>query len=177
MWLLNFSGKQKDRISGLKNRLMESQRLFFSSAKRIPLDAPCDHEDVYQPAEDTRLLQRAALAEARPGTMEIGCGSGFVSQELARKVARLIATDINPHAVRTARARGIEVVRADLFQGIKGKFDLILFDLAVPPAPMQARAREPGAPLRRIPPRPEGLPPGTLRARPGSQRAAEPYCA
>ncbi len=92
--------------------------------------APSDHEDVYQPAEDTYLLLKVALAEARAGTqvLEIGCGSGFISQELACKVARLIATDINPHAVRSAKARGIEVIRADLFQGIKGKFDLIIFN-------------------------------------------------
>ena len=91
---------------------------------------PCDDEDVYQPAEDTYLLHRAALAEARPEdlALEIGCGSGFISQELACKVGRLIATDINPHAVLAAKARGIEVVRADIFQGIKGKFDMILFN-------------------------------------------------
>jgi release factor glutamine methyltransferase len=92
--------------------------------------APLDYEEVYQPAEDTYLLLRAAQSEARPGdlALEIGCGSGFLSQELGPKVARLIATDINPHAVRAAKARGIEVIRADLFRGIKGKFDLILFN-------------------------------------------------
>jgi release factor glutamine methyltransferase len=92
--------------------------------------APINNEEVYQPAEDTYLLLRAAQSEARPETqaLEIGCGSGFISQELGAKVARLLATDVNPHAVRAARARGIEVIRADLFRGIKGKFDLILFN-------------------------------------------------
>ena len=96
----------------------------------MPSSAPCDNEDVYQPAEDTYLLLRAALAEALQDdlALEIGCGSGFISQELSLKVGRLVATDINPHAVRAAKARGIEVIRADLFQGIKGKFDLILFN-------------------------------------------------
>ncbi|HUS74604.1 MAG TPA: HemK2/MTQ2 family protein methyltransferase [Methanothrix sp.] len=96
----------------------------------MPPSTPFDDEDVYQPAEDTYLLLAAALAEARPEdlSLEIGCGSGFVSSELATKVRRLIATDINPHAVRASKARGIEVIRADLFQGIKGKFDLILFN-------------------------------------------------
>ena len=107
----------------------------------MPLPAPCDNEDVYQPAEDTYLLLRVALAEARPGTLalEIGCGSGFISKELGAKVARLIATDVNPHAVRAARARGIEVIRADLFRGIKGKFDLILFN--PPYLPTQPKER------------------------------------
>ncbi len=88
----------------------------------------CD--EVYQPAEDTFLLLRAALSEAGPAdrVLEIGCAGGFISLELGPKVARLLATDINPHAVRAARARGIEVIRADLFGGIKGKFDLILFN-------------------------------------------------
>jgi release factor glutamine methyltransferase len=92
--------------------------------------APINNEEVYQPAEDTFLLLRAALSEARPAdsALEIGCGSGFISQELSPKVSRLLATDINPHAVRVARARGIEVIRADLFRGVKGKFDLILFN-------------------------------------------------
>jgi len=107
----------------------------------MPLPAPCDNEDVYQPAEDTYLLLRVALAEAGPGTLalEIGCGSGFISKELGAKVARLIATDVNPHAVRAARARGIEVIRADLFRGIKGKFDLILFN--PPYLPTQPKER------------------------------------
>ena len=60
--------------------------------------------------------------------LEVGCGSGLVSQELAGQVESLVALDINPHAVRAARERGVEVVRSDLFGGIKGKFDLIIFN-------------------------------------------------
>jgi release factor glutamine methyltransferase len=103
--------------------------------------APINHEEVYQPAEDTYLLLGAALAEARPadGVLEIGCGSGFISQKLEPKVSRLLATDINPHAVRAARARGVEVIRADLFRGIKGKFDLIIFN--APYLPTQPEER------------------------------------
>ncbi|MDD2835604.1 MAG: class I SAM-dependent methyltransferase [Methanothrix sp.] len=103
--------------------------------------APISYDEVYQPAEDTFLLLRAALAEAEPvdSVLEIGCGSGFISQELSPKVSRLLATDINPHAGRAARARGIEVIRADLFQGIKGKFDLIIFN--APYLPTQPEER------------------------------------
>ncbi len=103
--------------------------------------APINNDEVYQPAEDTFLLQRAALAEAGPDdrVLEIGCGSGFISQELGPRVARLLATDINPHAVRAARARGVEVVRADLFRGIKGRFDLVLFN--APYLPTQPEER------------------------------------
>ncbi|TFH49602.1 MAG: methyltransferase domain-containing protein [Methanothrix sp.] len=81
------------------------------------------------------------MSEARPddSVLEIGCGSGFISQELGPKVARLLATDINPHAVRAAKARGIEVIRADLFRGIKGQFDLILFNAPYLPTRSEER--------------------------------------
>ncbi len=87
-----------------------------------------DH--VYEPAEDTFLLLRAALKEVRPAdsVLEMGCGRGLISRELTSKARRVIATDINPHALRMARKMGIETVRADLFRGIKARFDLILFN-------------------------------------------------
>jgi release factor glutamine methyltransferase len=89
-----------------------------------------ESEEVYMPEADTFLLLKAAYAEATLNdlTLEIGSGSGLVSRELAHKVKRIIATDINPHAVQATKEKGIEVLRADLFTGIKGKFDLILFN-------------------------------------------------
>ena len=49
------------------------------------------------------------------------------------KDIRLIATEINPHAARCAKMNGIEVIRTDLFKGLKPRhqetrFDLILFN-------------------------------------------------
>ena len=87
------------------------------------------HPEVYAPAEDTWLLLRAAREECRDGerVLEIGCGSGAVSGALCQR-ARVLATDINPHAVQEARDRGVEVLRTDLFSGICGQFDLILFN-------------------------------------------------
>lgn len=87
-------------------------------------------DEVYPPREDTYLLLRAALKEAGADdvTLEIGCGSGLITQEVAPRVKSILATDINPHAVRMVKAKGFEVVRADLFSGLRGKFDLILFN-------------------------------------------------
>ncbi|ABK14076.1 MAG: methyltransferase [Methanothrix sp.] len=86
--------------------------------------------DVYPPSEDTYLLMRAAISEASAGdsVIEIGCGSGVISASLIGKVRSILATDINPHAVRAAASLGIPAVRADLFHGINSKFDLILFN-------------------------------------------------
>jgi release factor glutamine methyltransferase len=84
---------------------------------------------VYPFEEDSRLLLAAARAEYRTGyrVLEIGCGSGHISADLCQ-TADVLATDISPHAVRASRALGIEVVRADLFAGICGRFDLVLFN-------------------------------------------------
>lgn len=96
-----------------------------------------DTDLVYEPAEDSFLLADAALKEAKPGMriLEIGTGSGFVSAVLLANLKEicLVATEINPHAVRCAKVNGVEVIRTDLFRGIKSKnpetlFDLILFN-------------------------------------------------
>nr|WP_303714516.1 HemK2/MTQ2 family protein methyltransferase [Methanoculleus marisnigri] len=87
-------------------------------------------DQVYSPAEDSFLLLRAALAEVRPTdrVLEVGTGSGYVAAGLAGRAAAVVATDINPHAVACARARGVAAVRTDLFAGLSGLFDLVLFN-------------------------------------------------
>jgi release factor glutamine methyltransferase len=96
-----------------------------------------DTDLVYEPAEDSFLLADAALGEAEPGMhiLEVGTGSGFVSAVLLAnlKDIRLIATEINPDAARCAKANGVEIIRTDLFKGIRPKtpetrFDLIIFN-------------------------------------------------
>jgi len=90
---------------------------------------PYNPTQVYQPEADTYLLLDAAIHEVKPSdrVLEIGTGSGLISRELA-KVSDVVATDINPHAARCARCSGLEVVRSDLFGGIRDTFDLILFN-------------------------------------------------
>ncbi len=87
-------------------------------------------EDIYEPAEDTFLLLKAALREANSSdsAIEIGCGRAIISCELAKKVKCVLATDINPYAVRLAKDCGINAIRADLFRGIKARFNLIIFN-------------------------------------------------
>lgn len=90
---------------------------------------PYDPSQVYQPEADTYLLLDAAKKELKPGdrVLEIGTGSGLISRELAL-VSDVVATDINPHAALCARGSGVDVVRSNLFAGIRGTFDLILFN-------------------------------------------------
>jgi release factor glutamine methyltransferase len=88
-----------------------------------------DPKQVYCPEADTYLLLEAALKEIRSGdrVLEIGTGSGHIAAAL-KEVADVIATDINPHAAYAARQRGVEVVRTDLAGGLRGQFDLVIFN-------------------------------------------------
>ncbi|MDD3071838.1 MAG: class I SAM-dependent methyltransferase [Methanoculleus horonobensis] len=87
-------------------------------------------DQVYPPAEDSFLLLRAAEREVRATdrVLEVGTGSGYVAAGLLGRAASVAATDINPHAVACARARGVATVRTDLVAGLSGPFDLILFN-------------------------------------------------
>lgn len=85
---------------------------------------------VYEPAEDSELLLKMALVEVRSTdkVLEMGCGRGVTSSKLRPLAQSLIATDINPHAIKMAKAEGINVIQADLFKGIRSCFDLVIFN-------------------------------------------------
>ncbi|MDF9746838.1 HemK2/MTQ2 family protein methyltransferase [Natrinema salsiterrestre] len=88
--------------------------------------------DVYQPAEDSELLAEAAC-ERLGGSdlvLEVGTGSGYVAGRIADGTsARVIASDLNPHAVRQARREGVETVRADLVSPFRDEtFDAVVFN-------------------------------------------------
>lgn len=88
-----------------------------------------DINQIYTPEADTYLLLEAARAEVKTEdrVLEIGTGSAAIAAELAH-FSEVVATDINPHAALCARKKGIDVVRNDLFSGIRGTFNLIIFN-------------------------------------------------
>lgn len=94
------------------------------------MTSPPLHPQVYPVEEDTLLLLETALAEVRAGdrVLEVGTGSGHIAASLLGRVAGVVAIDINPHAATTARSRGLEVIRTDLVAGVRGLFDLVLFN-------------------------------------------------
>ncbi len=47
---------------------------------------------------------------------------------LQESASTVVGTDVNPAATRRARDRGVEAVTTDLAHGLKGEFDLVVFN-------------------------------------------------
>ncbi len=99
----------------------------------------------------SHLLGEQVLAEVGPGerVLDMGTGCGVNAILAARKGAQVLAVDLNPEAVRAARANAqrngvmdrIEAREGDVFDPIDpvsdGRFDLVIFD---PPFAGSSRA-------------------------------------
>jgi len=97
-------------------------------------------EDVYEPAEDTFLIADSLTQIVKEGDtlLDIGTGCGILAIIAAKEAKNVIATDLNPHAVKCAKlnakinrlAPKIDVRLGDLFQPIQKteRFDLIVFN-------------------------------------------------
>ena len=66
--------------------------------------------------------------------LDVGCGSGLLSILMARKGANVIAIDVNSDAVKIAKENAgknrtdISGLVSDLFENVKDRFDLIVFN-------------------------------------------------
>jgi release factor glutamine methyltransferase len=95
-------------------------------------------EPVYQPSEDSYLLQRHVERLVRGDVMDMGTGSGIQCVEAARKmeVDTVTAVDVNPAALIAAEKRGkaagtlrkMRFILSDLFQSVDGVYDWIIFN-------------------------------------------------
>jgi release factor glutamine methyltransferase len=97
--------------------------------KEYPDNAVYDPAQVYQPEADTYLMLETAQMEIRPGdrVLEVGTGTGYIAACLTG-YGSLLGIDINPHAVLAAKEKGVEVARTNMFEGIRGPFDLVIFN-------------------------------------------------
>ncbi len=94
-------------------------------------------QNVYEPAEDSFLF--AENLNVKPGSrvLDIGTGCGILGILAAKKAGEVVATDINPYAVRCAKRNAdhnncfnMAFLTGDLFRplGRGVKFDKILFN-------------------------------------------------
>lgn len=95
-------------------------------------------KNVYEPAEDTLLLAENLVVGEHDVVLDMGTGCGILGVLAAKRARKVVAVDVNPHAVRcaetNARLNGVmekmDIRRGDLFEPIKTgeKFDVIIFN-------------------------------------------------
>lgn len=94
--------------------------------------------EIYQPAEDSILFKEFLeqyLSDNRKATTEkrlldMGTGSGILAKTAAQflPAKNITAVDINPTAVKALQKEPFKTIKSDLFQNIKDKFDIIVFN-------------------------------------------------
>lgn len=95
-------------------------------------------KDVYETAEDTYLLAENLLVNEDDVVLDLGTGCGILGILAAKKARKVVAVDINPHAVRCAKMNAklngvmekMDIRLGNLFEVVKKKerFSLILFN-------------------------------------------------
>ena len=93
------------------------------------------HPQVYEPAEDTFLLAENLKVKERFTALDIGTGTGIIALLMAKRAKFVLGVDINPIAIEIAREnaringiKNVEFRVSDLFENVKGRFDIITFN-------------------------------------------------
>lgn len=95
--------------------------------------------EIYPASEDSFLLSEILEKEilklsdkkSEIKVLEIGCGSGIQLQTMEKTGAKkenILSCDINLQAVKHCKKLGFNSIKSNLFEKIKGKFDLITFN-------------------------------------------------
>lgn len=83
---------------------------------------------IYEPAEDSFLLQGYVRKYAKGKVLDLGTGSGIQALTALETTKDVLAVDINEEAVKLLEEKGVKAKVSDLFSNVKGKFDLIIFN-------------------------------------------------
>jgi release factor glutamine methyltransferase len=97
------------------------------------------YRNVFAPAPyDFNLLAKTVLREVKDtdSVLDMGTGSGIQAILAASKSKQVLAVDVNPDAVRCAMRNvgmnsltgRIKVLQSDLYERVRGRFSLIMFD-------------------------------------------------
>lgn len=103
--------------------------------------------NVYEPAEDTFLAADHLIVNEDEIVLDMGTGCGIIAILAAQKAKKVVAVDVNPHAIRCAKknaeinklASKIDIRKGDLFKPIRKseKFSLIVFNAPYLPSTLK----------------------------------------
>jgi release factor glutamine methyltransferase len=83
---------------------------------------------IYEADEDSFLILKHIKDYAKVKILDLGTGSGILSEEALKYSKDVLAADINKEAVEYVKKKGIKARISNLFSNIKEKFDLIIFN-------------------------------------------------
>ena len=83
---------------------------------------------IYEPREDSFLLQKYVERYSRGKVLDIGTGSGIQALTAMKKTKDVLAVDIDESSVIYAISKGINAIQSNLFQNVNGRFDLIILN-------------------------------------------------
>lgn len=83
---------------------------------------------IYEPDEDSFLLEKQVRKLAKGKVLDMGTGSGILALAAKEKCKNVLTADINRRAVEFAQKKGLKAIRSNLFSKINGKFDTIIFN-------------------------------------------------
>jgi len=86
---------------------------------------------IYEPREDSYLLQKYVKRFVKPNSkvLDMGTGSGIQAITASKISKNITAADINKECILKLKTHPeIKAIQSNLFQNIKGKFDIIIFN-------------------------------------------------
>jgi release factor glutamine methyltransferase len=95
------------------------------------------NQDIYEPAEDSYLIEKHISSYQVPRVLDMGTGSGILAIKAAqtKSTREVIAADLNQNAVNQLKQTikdkylsKITPIQSNLFENITGTFDLIIFN-------------------------------------------------
>lgn len=85
---------------------------------------------IYQPAEDSYLLEKEVKRFVKGKSfLDMGAGSGIQSKAAkSAGASSILAVDIDSESIAHIKSFGIHSIKSNLFQKVKGRFDIIAFN-------------------------------------------------